>query len=130
MFVILAPLAPNGVMSLILLAFGLGATAGIFATPQIATQNSAPVEMRSQVAALMFLVVNIMGIGGGPLIIGLLTDYVFGDPNALKWSMSLTVLAIGPIGVYLTHRGRAPYAKIVDAAAKKTVGGRNGGGGS
>ncbi len=53
----------------------------------------APSHARGQLLGLLMFVFNIAGFGGGPALIGLLTDYVFADEA--KVGMSLAVVTIG-----------------------------------
>ena len=53
----------------------------------------APSHARGQLLGLLMFVFNVAGFGGGPALIGLLTDYVFADEA--KVGMSLAVVTIG-----------------------------------
>lgn len=55
-----------------------------------------PNRMRAQAVALHLLLAFLIGGGGGPWLIAFFTDKVFGDPAALRYSISLasTVLLI------------------------------------
>jgi MFS family permease len=59
-----------------------------FATASISTL--APAYLRARLIAIFLLLVNIVGGGLGPIIIGALNDYVFRDP--MKIGLSLTTL--------------------------------------
>lgn len=56
-----------------------------------AVQEIAPNQMRGLLSALLLFVTTITGMGFGPTIVALLTDYVFGNPQALPYSIALTV---------------------------------------
>ncbi|MNG25849.1 hypothetical protein D3C84_1107600 [compost metagenome] len=43
--------------------------------------------MRGQFMAMFTGALNLLGAGCGPVFMGLLTDYVFKDPNAIKYSI-------------------------------------------
>jgi MFS family permease len=80
-------LAPTAILSVVLLA----PTSFFFAMP-LGTINAAlmevtPTRMRSQAAAIMLFVGNIIGLGLGPTIIALFTDYVFHDDNLVGYSL-------------------------------------------
>ena len=121
-FMITAMLIGNGVLSMVFLGLGLAASTAVLATPQIGVQNIAPVAMRGQVTAMLFLLMNLLGMGGGPLIVGLITDYGFGDPSALKWSVAITVFFSAPIGLLLCQRGRKGYVTLVKNNASHASG--------
>jgi len=94
---VMVPLVPDPKVALGLLAFGsfIGAlaTAPIWAALQLVTPN----QMRGQVIAMFGFVVNIVGMGIGPLVIALLTDFVFKDEARLGWSIVLASVIIKPI---------------------------------
>ena len=53
-------------------------------------QNLTPPSMRATSASLLLLILNLIGLGGGPLFVGLISDLLrpsFGDA-ALVWAMS------------------------------------------
>jgi MFS family permease len=81
-----------------------------------ALQLILPNHLRAQVSALFLLLVNVFGLGIGPTVVALFTDYVFGDPSYLKYSLPLAILLIVPIGMILLWRGlphyRAEYQAI------------------
>jgi MFS family permease len=111
-FVLAFPLVADGRTALLLLApatfFGtMPFGAGTAALPVLA-----PNRMRAQIVALYLLVANLLGQALGPTYVAALTDYAFGDPAALRWSLtiacgSLLVLAIAVIASGLKHVGAA-----------------------
>ncbi|MFV0276947.1 MAG: spinster family MFS transporter [Parahaliea sp.] len=52
-----------------------------------------PNRLRAQAAAFYLFTINILGLGLGPTLVALLTDYVFADPAALRYSLAI----IGPV---------------------------------
>jgi len=73
-------------------------------------------SMRAMASAVLFFVLNMIGLGLGPLIVGLLSDGYqpyFGDEN-LRYAM-LTTLAIGQLGVLFFWLGSR---KLVPDLAK------------
>jgi hypothetical protein len=64
-------------------------------------------------SALYLLVVNLIANGLGPTFVALVTDYGFGNPGALRYSLAIIstvalLLAVGVLRVCLT-----PYRKSV-----------------
>lgn len=49
----------------------------------------APPEMRSQLVTVYLLAGNLVGLGLSPVLVPLITDYVFGDPQALRYSLTI-----------------------------------------
>ena len=79
-------------------------TAILMATPHF---------IRAQVSALNLLVVNLVGIGFGPMTIALVTDYVFKDEMAVGHSIAIVgVLAYG-IGACILFFAIKPFRQRV-----------------
>jgi MFS family permease len=100
---VLTPLAPNPVIALIALlpvtVGTLAATAAGLAGLMVVTPN----QMRAQVSAMYYLVVNLIGLTLGPTGIALFTDRVFHDDAMLRYSvLSVACLAgVTAIGLLL-----------------------------
>src|SRR3546814_17834433 len=54
----------------------------------VALQLITPNEYRARVTALYFFVVNLTGLGFGPMLMALLTDHFFHYDGALRYSMA------------------------------------------
>ncbi|MFK7731166.1 MAG: spinster family MFS transporter [Pseudomonadales bacterium] len=54
-----------------------------------AVHEVTPNRLRAQAVAIYLFLVNIVGLGTGPTIVALLTDYVFGDPEAVRYSLAI-----------------------------------------
>lgn len=83
------------------------------------TQLIAPPHLRGMVVAVFLLVINVIGIGLGPLSVGLLNDRFFGDPMAIGHSMALVIGCSTVLGALLLALAMTPYAralKELDAA--------------
>jgi MFS family permease len=110
--VVAFPLMPTGTLAVVLLApatfFGtMPFGAGTAVLPMLA-----PNRMRAQVVAVYLLVANLLGQAVGPTFVASLTDFVFGDPLQLRWSIaiacgSLLVAALVVIASGLKHVGAA-----------------------
>lgn len=94
-FVIGTYLAPDRYTSLLFLA---GATfcASFYYGPTFAlTQNLAPPRMRAQAAAILLLIINLIGLGFGPQFVGWLSDQLAASEGiesirySLLWTVSL-----------------------------------------
>ncbi len=57
-----------------------------------AIQQLMPNQMRGQAGALFLFTINVMGGGTGPFIVSSLTDFVFRNDAALRYSISLVAL--------------------------------------
>ncbi|MBK6708302.1 MAG: MFS transporter [Sphingomonadales bacterium] len=56
-----------------------------------------PSKMHGQVVAIFLVVANIIGLGFGPLMIGLFTDKLFGDPALIGRSLALAAAIVLPL---------------------------------
>ncbi len=74
-----------------------------------ALQEMVPASMRATFSAFFLFVVNIVGLGGGPLVVGFINDKVFGDPNQVHISLACTVLLGCSLSCLLLYRGLKPF---------------------
>lgn len=125
-FAVATPLMPNETLTVI----SLGVTTFLLAFPQglpaAALQVIAPNRLRAQMTALYFLVGNLIALGIGPTTVALVTDYGFGDPQMLRYSMSIVCAVVIPLGVLAVWMSLKPYrasvarAKAIAAESKGT----------
>lgn len=112
----LADSADSAFMLMIPLVFFGGMPTGAAATM---TQLIAPSHLRGMVVAVFLLWINLVGIGIGPLSIGLLNDHLFHDPLAIGRSMAIVIGCASTIGAIMLLLALRPYAralKEIDAA--------------
>ena len=67
-------------------------------------QLMTPDRMRGQVMALYMLAANLIGLGLGPTVIAMTTDYVFGYDAALGKSIALCAAVLCPLGALILWR--------------------------
>lgn len=67
-------------------------------------QLMTPNRMRGQVMALYMLAANLIGLGLGPTVIAMTTDYVFGYDAALGKSIAVCAAVLCPIGALILWR--------------------------
>lgn len=115
-FGVLAAFMPNVWLATAMLApfifFGASAAGPAAAALQQVTPNQA----RGQVAALYFFVINLIGLGAGPTLIALATDYLFRDETRVGFSMGLITAIAAPLAVIILGYGRAPFRRAAEAA--------------
>jgi MFS family permease len=83
-----------------------------------ALQQIVPNRMRGQVSAVFLFVTSMLGYGGGPLSVAMLTDYVFRDPLALPYSLAIAAGAAYVLGAVLLVCAHRPYALSVGRAQR------------
>ena len=79
-----------------------------------AVQNLVPQYWRTQASALMLLAINLLGMGLGPLLVGMLSDLLsqFGD-SSVRYGLSIGV-SLSLVGGIAYLRGSALYARAVE----------------
>jgi MFS family permease len=103
------PLMPTAPLALSL----SGLLVFLFTFPQgtnvAAFQLITPNEFRAQVSAVFLFAINLCGLGLGATVVALFTDYLFGDPAAVRYSLALTAAVTGLPAVIALVLARAPY---------------------
>jgi MFS family permease len=103
------PLMPSAPLSLALLAVLTLLLYVVGAVTPAAFQLVTPNPLRAQVSAVALFTNNLLGIGLGPTVVALITDYGFGDDMALRYSISIVALAFAPLGALTFRSGLKAY---------------------
>jgi MFS family permease len=98
-----ALLLPKPEWTLAMLAPALCFDALAMGTSVAALQHIFPNQVRGQVSALYLFLLNLGGGSLGPLLPGVLNDYLFHDPNKLGYSLAITI-AIAAVGMLVAFR--------------------------
>jgi MFS family permease len=108
-FAILMPLMPTAELSLAVSApLWFFSTSG-FGAAVAALQHITPNRMRAVVSALYLFCGNLLGLGLGPTVIALVTDYGFGYDGALRYSMSIIGGICAVLAVLILSAGLKPF---------------------
>lgn len=83
-----------------------------------AFQEITPNQMRGQITAIYFFVLNLAGIGIGPTVVATFTEVVFKDPAAVKYSMACTIGLASPIAALLLWQSLRYYRAVIAAMPK------------
>lgn len=95
-------LMPDSTLALAMLALAFPCMT-MHGVGSVALQLITPNEYRARMTALYFLVVNLVGLGFGPVVIALLTDNLFQDDAALRYSIAtVTAIALPLAAIILT----------------------------
>jgi len=108
---VLLPLCGNPMIMLVLFAMTTIISSIGYGPGTAAFQLITPNQMRAQVSAIYMFCYNVVGLALGPLIIALFTDFMFKDPQDLKYSMALCAAMLGPLAFILIAQGLKPYAR-------------------
>lgn len=77
------------------------AVSGFTGVAAAALQITTPARMRGQVSAIYLLVFNLLGLGLGPTIAAIFTDFVFADEMRVGSSLVLTYAIFAPVAAGL-----------------------------
>ncbi len=114
---ILFPQMPTAALSLALIG-AMNFLAGFnFGGGLAALQEITPNRMRASVSAGYMLIVNLIGAAGGPFAIALVTDYWYGDPQALPAAITLVCAIASPLSVAALLLGMRGYGRAIAASA-------------
>jgi MFS family permease len=80
-------------------------------------QAPTPDPFRGVISAIFLIFFTVLGTGIGPLVVGLVGDYVFHNESMLGASIVTTTLVLALIGVPFTVFGRKAFARAVERAA-------------
>jgi MFS family permease len=58
-----------------------------------------PARLKGRIISVFYLILSLLGIGVGPLIVGLLTDHVFRDELKVGWSLAAVVFTMLPLAL-------------------------------
>jgi len=84
-----------------------------------ALQLLTPARFQGTLSALFLSIVTLVGLGLGPAAVGLLTDHLFQDEQALGRSLLVVILAAGTAGPLLALAGRRPFVTAVGAVESR-----------
>lgn len=118
----LAPLMPTPMLSLLLLGPAIFLLFTPFACAPTALQLIVPNEFRSQVSAVYLSVISLVGITVGPIVVGLLTDYVFHSPAEARYSLAIVVGCAAPIMVILVLMSCRAYRRLAADVGRDAAG--------
>jgi MFS family permease len=111
-------LMPTPELSIALLVPALIGNGILQASGVTALMAVAPTQMKSQLAALNFFVINLIGAALGPTLIAVLTDRVFADEVMLRYSISIVALIVGGLAIWAVLFGRRAYRDLKVGAAQ------------
>ncbi|HET9863317.1 MAG TPA: MFS transporter [Steroidobacteraceae bacterium] len=114
-FAVTFALVPSPWVALVLASFNT-AVIGIGTGPQNAAfQAIVPNQMRAKITAT-FLFMFTVGSALGPNVVSSITTWVFGDPNQLRYSMTLMHAVLGPLAVLVFWKGLRAYGEAYTRA--------------
>jgi MFS family permease len=99
--------------------YGLFVFAGSlpFGCAAAAFQDLTPNQMRAQVTAIYFLLLNLAGIGLGPTVVALISEQGFGSDLAIGKALAIVAAVFAPLAAICLALARAPYRRHVIVAS-------------
>jgi MFS family permease len=109
---VLAPLSPSpwlyaGIALVNTVFLGMAAP-----VENAALQSVTPNRMRGQMTFLFLFIMNVIGMGLGPLFVATLSQYAFGEA-AIRYSIMLTAAVLGLPAAFVFWYGMRPYGEAM-----------------
>jgi MFS family permease len=114
-FVVAFPLVSDQTLSLTLFAPVIFFGTMPFGTGPAALPLIVPNRLRGQLIAVYLLFGNLIGQGAGPWLVAVFTDFVLGDPNLIRYSISCVCSMTILIGATTLFAGLKPYRVHIQA---------------
>lgn len=108
---------PTATIGLVMMCLAGFPFHGYVAMGPMAVNQVTPNQMRAQVSAVYLFTVNLIGLGLGPYLVPLISDYVLRDPQQIRWGLFIVVLTSGTIAALLLWRVRPIYRQQVAQTA-------------
>jgi MFS family permease len=107
----IAPLLSSPMQSLAAYAVFVIAGGMPFGCAGAAFQDLTPNQMRAQVTAIYFLLLNLAGIGLGPTVVAAISEKGFGSDTAVGHALALVAVLIAPLAALALWLARAPFRR-------------------
>jgi MFS family permease len=108
------PLMPTPTLSLVFLFPAIFMTAVPYGCAAAAVQEMMPTRMRGVASALMLSANGIIGLGLGPTLVALATDYIFGDEASLRYSLVIVCGSIQVVAALFIFSALKPFQKTLN----------------
>jgi predicted MFS family arabinose efflux permease len=123
-FFVWAMLNDDPMMSIGLLAIPTALNSLWYGPVYAAVQSIVPPRLRATAVAIMLFIVNMIGLGLGPLTMGLVSDYFatamgYGPAEGLRWAL-LTTALVGLIALVSFLMARRTIREELEAAKSET----------
>jgi MFS family permease len=118
---IAAPLASSAALALAFFAPAVIVIVIAVVLGGMAVQIVTPAAMRARVTALYFFVTSLVSGGFGPLAVALLTDHVFGRPEAITLSLAIVAAVFCPLSAVSLAVGMRPMRELLAEAYAEPV---------
>ncbi|MEZ5897750.1 MAG: MFS transporter [Parvularculaceae bacterium] len=114
---ILAPLAPNSTTSVLLVGAALFLLAGAPTLASVSVQVIAPERARAQLQSVYLLLTNTIGLGFGPTITALLSEWLFDGPKDIGLGISSLAVMAAPAAIIILLVARRDFSRRFHSSA-------------
>lgn len=90
---------------------------GYVAMGPMAVNQVTPNQMRAQISSMYLFTVNLIGLGVGPTLVPLISDYVLHDPMQIRWALLIVVVSGTTIAATLLWFARPLFRDKIAATA-------------
>ncbi len=106
---------PTAELAILLLAIPVFGLAMPFGAATAAIQEIMPNQVRATASSILLFIINLVGMGMGPLLVAQFTDSVFKDESMIRYSLMMLFLVGGSIGLALSVIVLKPYRKVIES---------------
>ena len=112
----LVPLMPTPELAVAMLVPATIGAAIPTATAGAALMMIVPNQLRGQTTAIYYFVINVLGLSLGASAVAAVTDFVFGDDAALRYSVSIVAVVAGSFALLFLFANLKHYrASVIEA---------------
>jgi MFS family permease len=109
------PLLPKAEWALLAVFVPGFALAMPFGAAVTAVQEIMPNQVRALASSILLFILNLIGMGLGPTFVAVMTDYVFKDENAIRYSLVALFLVGGSLITLFSWLVLKPYRMAINA---------------
>lgn len=120
-FGVAATLMPSAPLALLCLVPAIFLSNTPYACAGTALQLIVPNRARGQVSAIYITLLTLVGLVIGPLIVGLMTDYVFRDPADIRYSLAIVVGCPAPF-MFMLLKSAFPHFRSLYRNTRQVAG--------
>ena len=107
------PLVESEVLCMVLMAMTIFILTFPMGSGPAGLQEFLPNQMRGQMSAWYLFILNMFGLALGPTLVALLTDYWFGNPQDLRYSLAVLSAVALSLSTLVFALGLKPYRKSI-----------------
>lgn len=118
---IASTVTPHITLLLVLMATFCFTSSLPYAAAVASLQEVVPATMRGIFSALFLFVINLIGLGLGPLMVGVINDVFFKTPPTILIAMTISMTLGSLISTLILKQGLAKFAQSIDNARNHLI---------